>query len=86
MERQEVLHQKWLEKWLEKWLDRLADALKRLAAKSVEALPAIVVSVVGAILSFLGKIVGFAAENTWALIFFVAGLVGRWLMHKVKNS
>ena len=86
MERQEVLHQKWLEKWLEKWLDRLADALKRLAAKSVEALPAIVVSVVGAILSFLGKIVGFATENTWALIFFVAGLVGRWLMQKVKNS
>ena len=49
-------------------------------------MPAIVVSVVGAILSFLGKIVGFAAENTWALIFFVAGLVGRWLMQKVKNS
>ena len=71
---------------MKKWLDRLADALKRLAGKSVEALPAIVGSVVGAILSFLGKIVGFAAENTWALIFFVAGLVGRWLMQKVKNS
>ena len=33
----------------EGWLDRLADALKRLAGKTVEALPAIVGSVVGAI-------------------------------------
>ena len=48
----------------ERWLDRLADALKRLARKAVEALPAILESVVDAILSFLGKVVGFAAEHT----------------------
>ena len=36
-----------------KWLDKLADALKRLAGKAAEALPAIVGSVVGTILSFL---------------------------------
>ena len=71
---------------LKKWLDRLANALKRLAGKVVEALPAIVGSVVGAILSFLGKAVGFVAEHTWALIVFVAGLVGWWLMQKVKKS
>ena len=71
---------------MKKWLDRLADALKRLAGKSVEALPAIVGSVVGAILSFLGKAVGFVAEHTWALIVFVAGLAGWWLMQKVKKS
>ena len=71
---------------LKKWLDRLADALKRLAGKAVEALPAIVRSLVAAILSFLGKAVGFVAEHTWALIVFVAGLVGWWLMQKVKKS
>ena len=49
---------------LKKWLDRLADALKRLARKAAEALPAIVGSVVGANLSFLGKAVGFVAEHT----------------------
>ena len=49
---------------LKKWLDRLADAFKRLAGKTVEALPVIVGSVVGAILSFLGKAVGFVAEHT----------------------
>ena len=71
---------------LKKWLERLADALKRLAGKAVEALPAIVGSVVGAILSFLGKAVAFVAEHKWALIVFVAGLAGWWLMQKVKKS
>ena len=71
---------------LKKWLNRLADALKRLAGKAVEALPAIVGSFVGAILSFLGKTVGFVAEHTWALIVFVAGLIGVWLMLKVSKK
>ena len=65
---------------LKKWLDRWADALKRLVGKAIEALPAIVGSVVGAILRFLGKAVGFVTEHTWALIVFVAGLIGVWLM------
>ena len=60
----------------------LANVLKRLAGKVIEALPAIVGSVVDAILSF----VGFIVEHTWALIVFVAGLVGWWLMQKVKKS
>ena len=82
---QEALHQKI--RGLKKWLDRLADALKRLAGKAAEALPAIVGSAVGAILSFLGKTVGFVAELTWALIFFFAvGLIGVWLMQKVKKD
>ena len=71
---------------LKKWLDRLVDALKRLAVKFVEALPAIVGSAAGAIFSFLGKAVGFIAEHTWTLIVFVAGLVGWWLMPKFKKS
>ena len=48
---------------LKKWLRKLADAFKTLAGKAVEVLPAIVESVVGAILSFLGKAVGFVAEH-----------------------
>ena len=71
---------------LKKWLDSLADALKKLAGKVVETLPAIVQSAVGAILSFLGKVVGFVAEHTWTLIVFAVGLVGWWLMQKVKKS
>ena len=49
---------------LKKWLYRLANALKILTGKAAEAWPAIVGSVVGAILSFLGKAVGFVAEHT----------------------
>ena len=71
---------------MKKWLDRLANAPKRLAGKAIEAFPAIIGSVVGAILSFLGNAVGFVAEHTWALIGFVVGLVGWWLMQKVKKS
>ena len=71
---------------LKKWLGRLADTLKRLAGKAAEALPAIIGSVVGAILSFLGKAVGFVAERTWALTVFFVGLIGWWLMQKVKKD
>ena len=71
---------------LKKWLDRLANPLKGLAGKAIEALPAIVESVVDAILSFFGKAVGFVAQHTWVLIVFVAGLVDVWLMQKVKKS
>ena len=71
---------------LNKWFNRLAGALKRLAGKVVEALTAIVGSAIGAISSFLGMAVGFVAEHTWALIVFVTGLIGVWLMQKVKKG
>ena len=70
----------------EGWLDRLADGLKRLAGKAVQALPAIVGSVVGAILSSLDKTIGLVAERTWVLTVFVVGLIGVWLMRKVRKG
>ena len=48
-------------------------------------MPAVVGSVAGAILSFLGKAVGFFAERTWGLIAFIAGLIGWWLKQRVQN-
>ena len=69
---------------LKKWLDRLA--LKRLSGKAVEALPAVMGSVGGAILSSLGKTIGFVAEHTWALNVFAEGLISVWLMQKIKKS
>ena len=70
---------------MNKCLDRLADALTRLAG-GAETLPAVVGSVLGAILSFLGKAVGFVAEHILIVIFFAAGPVGVWLMQRVKKS
>ena len=49
-------------------------------------MPAIVGSVVSAILCLLGKAMGFVAEHTWALIVFVAGLIGVWLMQRVSKK
>ena len=43
-------------------------------------------SVVGAILSFLSKAVGFVAEHTWALIVIAAGPIGVGLMQRIKNG
>ena len=60
--------------------------LKRLMGKAVEALSDIAGSVVGAILSFLGKLFRFVAEHSWALIVFVAALVGVWLLQNIKNT
>ena len=60
---------------LKKWLDRLANTLKRFIRKAAEVLPAIVGSVVGAILSFLGEAVGFVAQHTWALIVLLQDLL-----------
>ena len=68
------------------WLDKLANALKRLAGKAVEAVKAIVVSVLGAILSFLKKTVGFFGEHARALIFFVAGFISLGLMQRVQQK
>ena len=69
------------------WLGRLGDPLKGLARKAAKVLAAIVGSVVGAILSFLEKTVGFSAEHTWALIvFFVAGRIWVWLMQRYRES
>ena len=48
-------------------------------------MPAVVGSVAGAILSVLGKGVGFFAEHTWGLIAFIAGLIGWWLKQRVQN-
>ena len=42
--------------------------------------------VVGVILSFLGKVVGFVAEHTWTLTVFVVGLIGWQLMQNAKKS
>ena len=72
-------------KWLKKQLNRLANALKCLAGKAVVALPGIIGSVVGVILSFLGKTIGFLAQHTWALIAFAVGLIGAWFIRRVQS-
>ena len=70
----------------EGWLDGLVDIIKRLVGKAVEKLSDIVVSALGAILSFLGKVVGSVTGHTWPLIAFVTGLIGVWVMQRIKKG
>lgn len=55
--------------------NRLSYSLKRLAQEAVEVLPAMVGSVIGAILRFLSKAIGFVVKHTSALTVFVASLI-----------
>lgn len=63
---------------LKKWLNKLVEKApsKDLQESLLKLLPAIVKSVYGAILCFLGKVVGFVAEHARALIFLFQGLQG----------
>ena len=61
---------------LKKWLIRLADAFKTLAGRADDTLPAIVGNVIGPILSFLGKTIGFVAKYKRTSIVFVVGFIG----------
>ena len=65
--------------WFKDKLKRLSNALKRLAGKAVGALPGIIGSVFGAILNFLAKAVGFAAQHVWTFLVFIVGAVATWL-------
>ena len=68
-----------LVEWFKDKLKRLSDALKRLAVKAVGALPGIIGSIFGAILNFLAKAAGFAAQHVWAFLVFVVGAVATWV-------
>ena len=62
------------------------DALKRLARKTVEALLVTVGSVVGTVLSFLGKAIGLVAKHAWAIIVLLVGFIAAWLMERDKKG
>ena len=68
-----------LVEWFKDKLKRLSDALKRLAVKAVGALPGIIGSIFGAILNFLAKAAGFAAQHVWTFLVFVVGAVAAWV-------
>jgi len=66
---------KGLKEWVKKQLEAIKRLLGRLAGKAAAALPGVIGSVVSWILSTLGKAVGWLAQNTWAVLVGVAGLL-----------
>ena len=75
-----------LKKSVKDVLQCLANALKRLAGKAAVALPGIIGSVIGAVLNYLLKAIGFFAKNTWPVIVFITGIIGYWIYDKVAVS
>ena len=71
-----------VKKWIKDKLKALARLFAKLSEKAAAALPGIIGSVVSWLLNTLGKVVGFAAENIWAFIAFVVGIVFTYITKK----
>jgi hypothetical protein len=61
--------------WVKQRLQDLGRLLGKLADKAAAALPGIIASIVSWLLSTAQKAVGWLAENLWALVVGIAGLV-----------
>ena len=75
-----------LREWVKKHLQSLGRVLARLAGKASAALPGIIGSIVSWIISLLAKTAGWLAENLWAVVVTVGGLLlvaaREWLSKK----
>ena len=66
---------KGLREWIKKHLQRLGQALAKLAGKAATALPGVIGSIISWLLRVLAKSAGWLAENLWAAILAVGGLL-----------
>jgi hypothetical protein len=57
-----------IKEWVKRQLNAIKRLLGKLAEKSAATLPGIIGSIVSWLLSTLGKVAGWLAENTWALV------------------
>jgi hypothetical protein len=64
-----------LKEWAKKHLRALGRVLANLAGKAAAALPGIIGSLVSWLLNLLGKTVTWLAENVWAIVLTVGGLL-----------
>ena len=61
--------------WVKKQLSNLGQLLSQLAGKAASALPGIIGSIVSWLLNTTGKVVNWFADNLWALLVLVVGLI-----------
>ena len=64
-----------LKEWVKKHLQSLGQALAKLAGKAAAALSGIIGSIISSLLNLLAKTAGWLAENLWALVVAVGGLL-----------
>lgn len=64
-----------MREWIKKNLQSLGRVLAKLAGKAAAALPGIIGSIVSWLLTLLAKTAGWLAENLWAVVVAVGGLL-----------
>ena len=64
-----------LKEWVKKHLQALSSVLAKLAGRAAAALPGIIGSIISWLLNFISKSVGWLAQNLWALVVGVGGLL-----------
>ena len=72
--------------WVKGKLKALARLLKKLGAKALSSLPAILGSVISWVLNMLKKGILFMAEYTYAFITFIATIIGYWIYEQIKKK
>ena len=75
-----------IKNWLKKKLKALARLLGKLAGKALATLPSIIGSIVSWLLNMLKKVVGFAAEYTYAFITLLCGILGYWIVEQFSKK
>ena len=72
--------------WVKGKLKALARLLKKLGAKALSSLPAILGSVISWVLNKIKKCILFMAEYTYAFITFIATIIGYWIYEQIKKK
>ena len=67
-------------------LKALARLLGKLAGTALATLPSILGSIVSWVLNMLKKVVGFAAEYTYAFITLLCGILGYWIVEQFSKK
>ena len=75
-----------LKNWVKNKLKALARLLGKLAGTALATLPSIIGSIISWVLNMLKKVVGFAAEYTYAFITLLCGILGYWIVEQFSKK
>ena len=75
-----------LKNWVKNKLKALARLFGKLAGTALATLPSILGSIVSWVLNMLKKVVGFAAEYTYAFITLLCGILGYWIVDQFSKK
>ena len=75
-----------IKNWVKNKLKALARLLGKLAGTALATLPTIIGNIVSWVLNMLKKVVGFAAEYTYAFITLLCGILGYWIVNQFSKK